>query len=174
MGSIAFPSLIRAGLESNLMLRLERERSHCDLFGETIKRKLSLSSSPGWKVFALSAPFQLLPGQQAGGRPVLWVGHRKPQAPPTLHPLKSPVAGTLQRGDTASPVTHHCLRNDSCVTPPGSPTVCRGEAGEQEVSEAKLSTRRSSGPPSLQLLGPLPPGPPQPLCKQFPVFGSHN
>lgn len=104
MGSIAFPSLIRAGLESNLTL--ERERSHCDPFGETIKRKLSLSSSPGWKVLALSAGFQLPPGQQAGGRPGLWVGHET-AAPPTLHPLKSPVAGTLQRGDAASPVTHH-------------------------------------------------------------------
>lgn len=28
MGSIAFPSLIRAGLKSNPMLMLERERSH--------------------------------------------------------------------------------------------------------------------------------------------------
>ena len=65
MGSIAFPSLIRAGLKSNPMLMLERERSHTVICEDHKEEVISLLFT--WLEGAcLSAPFQPPPGQQAG------------------------------------------------------------------------------------------------------------
>lgn len=135
------------------MLGSER-RSHCDLFRETLKGKFSLSSSPGWKVLALSLSLPTSSWPASRWTPWGGGGTQETAGLPTLQPPEIPCRWYITVWQHyLSSDSPECLRNDSCVTPPGSPTVCRCEAGEQRRLRGKTLhgvVIRAAQPPALR------------------------